>query len=262
VETETALTRREATLRSVATTCLAGIALVQAIGLPSLFVQGKQLAVLSLAGMGLCVLLGWSLAAAPAGAARQVWRVVAGTGGLVLAAWAVPHVFAIPGIDSDQGHWATMPGLACGALGAVCLALAVAAVPPTRTEVRGLATGLAVLLAFAPVVGILLVALGPGTAGGENVLASGGHVHSLHSHGSPENSIVFQPSPGGHGGHYVFKTTAIPHYSPAALGLMVAAAFVFAYGAVAYLRRRTEPLESGGLSLDLDLDLDLDRRLA
>jgi hypothetical protein len=260
VETETALTRREATLRSVATVCLAGIALLQAIELPSLFVQGKQLAVLSLAGMGLCIVLGWSLAAAPAGAARQVWRVVAGAGALVLAGWAVPHVFAIPGVASDQGHWATMPGLASGVLGAVCLTLAVVAVPPTRAQVRGLATGLAVLLAIAPVVGVLLVALGPGTVGGETVLASGGHVHSLHSHGSPENSIVFQPYPGGHGGHYVFKTTAVPHHTPFGIALIVAAAFVFAYGAVAYLRRRTAPVESAGLSLDLDLDLD--RRLA
>jgi hypothetical protein len=253
VETDTALSRREATLRSVATTCLAGIALVQAIMLPSLFVQGRQLAVLSLAAMGLCVALGLGLAAAPAGAARQLWRLVAGTAALVLAGWAVPHAFTIPGLDGDRGQWTAMPGVACGALASVCLVLAVAAVPPTRAAVRGLATGVAVLVALAPVVGVLLVGLGPGTAGGETVLASGGHIHS---HGSPESAIVFQPLPGGHGGHYVYKTTAIPHHTPLALALMVAAAFVFAYGAVAYLRRRSMPLESVGLSgLELESGL-------
>src|SRR4051794_40291590 len=104
METETALSRREATLRSAATTSLAGIALVQAIKLPSLFAQGGQLAVLSMAAMVACVALGLSLAAAPADAARQVWRVVAAIAALVLAGWAVPHAFRIPGIADDTGH--------------------------------------------------------------------------------------------------------------------------------------------------------------
>jgi hypothetical protein len=248
------LSHREATLRSAATTCLAIIALVQAIELPSLFVQGRQLAVLSIAGMGLCVALGLVLAAAPAGVARQLWRVVAGTGVLVLAGWAVPHAVAIPGLDGDRGHWTAMPGVVCAALAAVCLALAVAAAPPTRQSLRGGATAVVVLLALTPVVGMLLVGLGPGTAGGETVLASGGHIHS---HGSPEGAIVFQPLPGGHGGHYVYKTTPVPHHTPVGLGLMVAATFVFAYGAVAYLRRRTTPLEpvSGLAGLDLESGL-------
>jgi hypothetical protein len=71
--------------------------------------------------------------------------------------------------------------------------------------------------------------------------------------------MVFQPLPGGHGGRYVYKTTPVPHHTPVGLGLMVAAAFVFTYGAVAYLRRRTTPLESAGLS---GLELDLERGLA
>ena len=70
VEMETTLTRREATLRSAATTSLAGIALVQAVGLPFLFAQGGQLAVLSMVAMTACVGLGLALAAAPADAAR------------------------------------------------------------------------------------------------------------------------------------------------------------------------------------------------
>jgi hypothetical protein len=240
VETDTPLSRREATLRSAATTCLAGIALLQAIELPSLFAQGRQLAVLSIAAMGLCIGLGLALAAAPAGAARQLWRVVAGTAVLVLAGWAVLRAFTIPGLDGDRGDWTAMPGLACAALAAGCLMLAVAAVPPTRREARGLAVALAVSVALAPVVGMLLVGLGPGTAGGETVLASGGH---LHSHGSPESSIVYQPLPGGHGGHYVYRAVTRPHQTALGAGLIVAAAFVFTYGAVGYLRRRTAPLE-------------------
>jgi hypothetical protein len=249
VDTDTALTRREATLRSAATTCLAGLALIQAIELPPLFAQGKQLAVLAIAATALCIVLGWSLAAASAGAARQVWRVVAGTGVLVVAGWAAQHAFSIPGLASDRGNWDSLPGLASATLGLLCVGLAVAAVPPTRAMVRSLATALAVTLALTPVVAIVLVGLGPGTSGGENVLASGAHIHS---HGSPENAIIFQPLPGG-GGRYVYKTTVPPHHSPVGIGLMVAAAFMYAYGAVAYLRRRSAPAESSGLAgLDLE----------
>jgi hypothetical protein len=244
VETETALSRREATLRSAATTSLAGIALVQAIGLPSLFVQGGQLAVLSMAAMAACIGLGLSLAVASAEAAGQLWRLVAATAVLVLAGWAVPHAFAIPGAGGT-GHWTAMPGLACAALAAVCLALAVSAARPGRAATRTIATALAVVVALAPAAGVLLVGLGPGTVGGETVLASGGH---LHSHGSPENAIVFQPLPGGHGGHYVYRAKPQPHQTAISLGLVVAAAFVFTYGAVGYLRRRTAPVERMALA--------------
>src|SRR3954451_17114675 len=96
VENSAMLSRREATLRSAATTCLVGIALVQAIGLPFLFAQGRQLAVLSMAALALCLGLGMALAAAPAGGGRQLWRVVAAAAVVVLAGWAVPHVVAVP----------------------------------------------------------------------------------------------------------------------------------------------------------------------
>jgi hypothetical protein len=244
VETETALTRREASLRSAATTSLAAIALVQAIELPFLFVQGGQLAVLSMAAMAACVGVGLALAAASAGAARQVWRLVAATGALVLAGWAVPHAFAIPGA-AGPGRWTAMPGLVSAALAAVCLALAVAAVRPGRAAARTMAMTLAVVVALAPAAGMLLVGLGPGTVGGETVLASGGH---LHSHGSPEDAIVFQPFPDGRGGRYVYRTRPAPHQTPLGLGLIVGAGFIFTYGAVGYLRRRTVPVESVGLA--------------
>jgi hypothetical protein len=245
VEAETTLTRREATLRSAATTSLAGIALVQAIGLPFLFAQGGQLAVLSMGAMAACIALGLALAAAPADAARQVWRLVAGAAGLVLAGWAVPHAFVIPGIEGATGHWTALPGLACAALAAVCLVLAVAAMRPARVAARTVAATVAVVVALAPAAGVLLVGLGPGTVGGETVLASGGH---LHSHGSPENALVYQPLPDGGGGRYVYRTKPAPHQTAFGLGLTIAAAFVFAYGAVGYLRRRTVPVERVGLA--------------
>jgi hypothetical protein len=247
VNTDTALSRREATLRSAATMCLTGIALVQATELPSLFVQGRQLAVLSIASTVLCVVLGWKLASAPAEAAARVWRVVAAAAALELSGWVALHAFGIPGLSADRGNWAALPGLGSAVLAAACLVLAVVAARPTRAAMRGLATALAVSLAFAPPAAILLVALGPGTAGGEAVLASGGHIHS---HGSPEDAIVFQPLPGGKGGHYVYKAKAIPHQTTLTFGLIVTAAFVFTYGAVVYLRRRTaegEPLGIAGV---------------
>jgi hypothetical protein len=244
VDSASMLSRREATLRSAATTCLAGIALVQAIELPSLFAQGRQLAVLSMAAMALCLVLGWALAAAPASAAGQLWRGVAATGALVLAGWAVPHAFVVPGL-AGRGSFTAMPGLACGLMGAALPVLAAAAARPTRAAWRGFAVALAVAVALAPAAAAALVALGPGTAGGETVLASGGHIHS---HGSPENSIVFQPLPGGRGGRYVYRTTAPPRRTSFELALFVGAAFMFTAGAVLYLRGRSAPSEPVALA--------------
>jgi hypothetical protein len=239
------LSRREATLRSAATTCLAGIALVQAIELPSLFVQGGQFAVLSIVAMALCIVLGWALAAAPARAGRQLWGVVAMTGVVVLAGWAATRAFAIPGITHHQAHWGAGSGLIPAVLAAVCVALSIVAVPPTRAAVRGLLTAVAVTAAFAPGAGVMLFALGPGLSGGETVLAAGGH---LHSHGSGEASIVYQQLPGGRGGHYVFQAVAPAHQTPFGIALMIATAVLFCYGAVGYLRRRTAPRESVALA--------------
>jgi hypothetical protein len=256
MDTDISLSRREATLRSATTTCLAGIALVQAIDLPSLFVQGRQFGVLAMAAMVVCVGLGLALAAAPAGA-KWLWHTVAGSALVVFAGWAVPRLFTIPGLDHHKGHWLGMPGAAAGALAAVCLVLTVVAAPPTRSAARGLATATAVLAAMGPCVGALLVAIGPGPRGGEAVLASVNHIHS---HGTPESAIVYQPLPGGHGGHYVFRAVPTAHQTVLALALIVAAAFVFTYGAVGYLRRRSAPSPPATFS-DLELP-DLERGLA
>jgi hypothetical protein len=237
-----ALSRREAALRATATTCLVGIAVVQAIGLPYLLVQGTQLAVLSMATMAVCVGLGLTLAAASAGAARQLWRAVAAADLLVLAGWAAPHVFAVPGIAGDRGQWTAPAGAISAALALACLAVAVVAAPPTRASVRGLLTATAVVIALAPGAGVLLVSLGPGTFGGETVLAAGAHIHS---HGSPESAIVYQPLPGGKGGHYVYKAVAAPHQTPFEAALIIAAGLIFIYGVVGYLRRR---VAAGGSS--------------
>src|SRR4051794_12041505 len=155
MDAETMLSRREATLRGAATTCLGGIALLQAIGLPAAFTEGTQFGVLSMTAMALCICLGWALAAAPADAARPLWSVVAGAAVLVLAGWAAPRVFAVPGLSHAGGHWTAMPGAACGALAAACLLVAGAAARPTRPAARGLATAVALLLALGPGVGVL-----------------------------------------------------------------------------------------------------------
>jgi len=236
------LSRREATLRAAATTCLVGIALVQAIGLPYLLAQGTQLAVLSMATMAVCVGLGLSLAAASAGAARQLWRAVAAADLLVIAGWAVPHVFAVPGIAGDRGQWTAPAGAVSAALAVLCLVVAAVAAPPTRASLRGLLTTAAVVIALAPGAGVLLVSLGPGTFGGETVLAAGAHIHS---HGSFENAIVYQALPGGKGGHYVYKASATPHQTTFEAALIIVAGLIFIYGVVGYLRRR---VAAGGSS--------------
>jgi hypothetical protein len=255
VETDTALSRREATLRSAATICLVGIAFLQALELPSLFAQGRQLAVLSIVATGLCITLGWLLAATPTGVGRKLWHAVAGTAALVLVGWALSHAAALPGLASDRGNWASMPGLVTGVFALVALVVAIASGPPSRAAVRGLATAAAVSVAITPAAAVAIVALGPGTAGGETVLASGGHIHS---HGSPESAIVFQPLPGGKGGHYVYKATATPHMTAIGFGLLAAATFVFLYMTLTFLRRRTiVSSDSVGLS-----GFDMNGRLA
>jgi hypothetical protein len=255
MDTTTVLSRREAMLRSVTTACLAGIALVQALGLPSLFVTGRQFGVLSMAAMTLCIALGWALAAAPADSSRRLWRLVAATAVLVLAGWAVPRLFAVPGLAFQSDHQTTSlnggskltPADASAALGAVCLVLSVVALRPTRAALRGLATAVAVLAAMSPAVAAVFVAVGPGTLGGETSLGTGAHHHG---HASFENAIQFRAGSGLHGSHFVVAVTPQPHQSVFSVALMVSLALVFVYGAVAYLRRRSEPVAGmalGGL---------------
>ena len=252
MDTTTVLSRREAMLRSVTTACLAGIALVQALGLPSLFVTGRQFGVLSMAAMTLCIALGWALAAAPADSSRRLWRLVAATAVLVLAGWAVPRLFAVPGLAFQSDHQTTSlnggskltPADASAALGAVCLVLSVVALRPTRAALRGLATAVAVLAAMSPAVAAVFVAVGPGTLGGETSLGTGAHHHG---HASFENAIQFRAGSGLHGSHFVVAVTPQPHQSVFSVALMVSLALVFVYGAVACLRRRSEP--AAGMAL-------------
>jgi hypothetical protein len=176
--------------------------------------------------------------------ARQLWGVVAANAVLVLAGWAAPHAFAVPGLADRRGDWTAMPGTVCAALAAVCLVLAALAVPPARATARALATTVAVLVALAPCAGTLLVALGPGPAGGETALAPGGHVHA--QSGLDETRIRYQPIAGGHGGHFVYRAAATPRQTPLGVAILVAAALVFLAGAVAHLRRRSALAQADG----------------
>jgi hypothetical protein len=245
------LSRREAALRAAATTSLAGIALVQAIELPSLLAQGGQFAVLAAALLVSCLGLGWALASAPAGAAGFLWRAAGGTGALVVAGFAVPRAFWIPGSESIKAHWLTTAGTASAVLALVCIAVAIAAARPTRAAIRQLLAAAFVAAMLAPGVAVLLVAAGPTPPGGAEALTTGGHVHSHGGHANPaavESAIVFAPLPGG-GGHYVYRLPATPRPTPVALGLIFAAAFMFTYGAITNLRRRTvAPAGSTGMA--------------
>lgn len=244
-----ALTVREAALRATATVCLAGIALVQAIELPSLFAQGGQFAVLSIAAMAICVVLGLALTAAPAGAAGPLWRLVAAAAAVALAGWALPRAFALPGLEENAyggqavvgalQRWASMPGAICAALAIVCLVVAGVAGRPARPRARALATALAVLAAVGPGVWVGLVALGPGAIGGEQSLAAG-HVHSHagHSAAALPEAIQYRAGSGRAGGHFLVFVTPPARQTPLGLGLLSAAAFIFTAAAVGHLRRR------------------------
>jgi hypothetical protein len=238
-EPEAALSPREATLRSVATIGLAGIAVAQAIGLPSVLEQGGRFAVLSAAAMAMCVALGLALAAAPAETGGPVWRMVAAAAVAMLAGWALPHAVAVPGLEAAQGAWAALPGAIAAGLAVVCLVVAGVAGRPRRPAARALATALAVLVTLAPGVWVLLVALGPGPAGGEQSLAAG-HVHEhVHAGGFGEESIQLRQ--GSKGNHYLVPVTTPARPTPLGAGLVAAAALMFTAGGVGHLRRRTAP---------------------
>jgi len=231
----TALSRREAMRRSAATACLAGIALVQAIELPSLLARSATLAVLSLGSIALCVGVGLALAAAAATASPAVWRAVAATSALVLAGWSLPRAVALPAPAGARGEWAATPAVACAGLAAGCLVLAAIARAPGRAGARRIAAASVVLVAFGPGIVALLVATGPGPAGGETAIAADVHVHA--SSIAPERDILFRP--GRTGNHYVTRVPAPPRAPAIGIALAVAAASMFVAGAVGSLRGRS-----------------------
>ena len=242
LEAEAALGRREAMLRAAAVTCLTGVALVQAVGLAPLFAQSRLLGVLSLTAMTLCIALGWTLAAAPDRASRQLWRLVAVTAALVLAGWAASRALGVPGLPGSRGRWTAMPGAASAALAGVALALALVAARPTRASARGLVTAAALLAAMAPGTGVLLVATAPGPRG-----RRGG---ARRRRPRPRAGLArasklrFQPGSGRHGSHYVISATPRPRRTALDVALVAAAALVFVSGAIGCLRRRSAPWAS------------------
>jgi hypothetical protein len=233
LDAATALTRREATLRAGATLSLAGIALVEAIELPSLWGQGRPFA-LAMAAMVLCIVVAFAPAAAPAHASRPLWRTVAAVAVVVLAGWAVPRAVALPDTADARGAWTSMPGAACAALAAVSLMLAAAAGRPTRATAGGLATAVALVLAIGPLVGALLVAVEPGPPGGESAIIADVHVHAHLTTG--ESDIVFRP--GRSGNHYLTPVATPPRPPAIGVALVAGVAFAFVLGAIGQLRRR------------------------
>ena len=181
-----------------------------------------------------------ALAATPAHASRQLWRVAAATDLLVLAGWAVPRAASLPDTSSSLGAWASMPGAACATLAAVGLVLAAVAMRPTA---RGLATAAALLLAIGPGAGALLVAVEPGPPGGEAAITADVHVHQHLTTG--ETDILFRPTKGN---HYVTPITTPPNAPAVGVALVVAFAFTFVAGAIAHLRRRGAAPREAGMS--------------
>ena len=240
----TALSSREATLRSAATAALAGIALVQTIELPALLTHGRQLGLLSLAATALCVAVAAALVVAPASAARRLWRTVSATAVAVLAGWAATRVFAVPG-TGGRGE-GTILG-AGAALAAAALVAALVAGRPYGARARRLAKAAALLVAVVPGVTLLIIAMAPGRANGVTALSSGAHVHHI---GDPEVGLVFRAIPGAHGGQWVYQAqTAAPGQTTLGAVLALAAAALFVYGAISYLRRRSRAHADAGVAL-------------
>jgi hypothetical protein len=238
LEAEAVLDHREAELRAAAVTCLTGFALVQAIGLAPLLAESRLLGVVSLTGMTLCIALAWTLAAAPAVASPGLWQLVAVAAALVLTGWTASRVLGIPGLADSRGRWIAMPGAATAALAGVALALSLVAAPPTLASLRRLATGVAVVAALGPGVGVLLVAAAPGPPGGETALAAPGHTHVR---GAVAPKLRHVAGPGRDAGYFVIATTPRPRPTAVNLVLLAATALVFLAGALGGLRRRSAP---------------------
>jgi hypothetical protein len=231
----TTLSGREATLRSAATAALAGIALVQTIELPPLLTQGRQLGLLSLAATALCVGVAAALVVAPASAARRLWRTVSATALAVLAGWAATRVFAVPG-PGGRGEGSIL-GAAGAVLAVAALVAALAAGGPYGARARRLAKIAALLIAVGPGVAGLIIALAPGRTDRVTALASDAHVQHV---GDPEVGLVFRAIPGHHGGQWVYQAPAdAPAQTIRGVVLALAAAALFLYGAIGYLRRRS-----------------------
>ena len=203
------LSRREATLRSAATTCLVG----HRAG------AGDRAAVPARAGKAARPSCRWRRWRCASGSAWRspprppAPRASSGARSPPRTCWCSPAgpprtCSRSPASPATAASGRRPPGVVSAALAVACLVVAAVAAPPTRASLRGLLTTAAVVIALAPGAGVLLVSLGPGTFGGETVLAAGAHIHS---HGSFENAIVFQALPGGKGGHYVYKASAAPH---------------------------------------------------
>ena len=90
-------------------------------------------------------------------------------------------------------------------------------------------------LALAPGAGALLVALGPGPAGGEKTI-SGGATSHVHVHATAQGS--FRPGFGGHAGHYVYPNARPPQLPSWGLALPVGLAAGATYLAAGALQRR------------------------
>jgi len=166
---------------------------------------------------------------------------------VVLAGWALPRAYAVPGLETARGHWTALPGGVCAALAAGCLLAAVLAGRTRRPSARALATALALLAAFGPGVWVVLVALGPGIVGGEQTLAAG-HVHGqVHSAQFGEAAIQYRAGSGREGGRYVVAVQAPARRGPGELVLVVAMTLLFTSSTVGRLRGRSAPVARFGL---------------
>jgi ABC-type Mn2+/Zn2+ transport system permease subunit len=124
---------------------------------------------------------------------------------------------------------------------------AVAAGRPNLARLRRLATAAALLIAVGTGVAGVIVATAPGRATGATALSAGVHVHHI---GDPETGMVYRAVPGGQGGRWVYQLPApAPQQTTLGVTLAVAAAALFLYAAIGYLRRRSRAHADAGRGL-------------
>ena len=241
------LTRREATLRTVAIAALSGLAVVHLVALPYAVVQGAPIAAVRAVAIAASLRVASSLATAGDGGGRAAWRAVVALGALTGAGWLVTRAVAVPGVAEDAGHWTSGLGLAAAGLAAALLAAGMVA--PAEAGGRAVALSLrpvvgatAVALALAPSAAAALVALGPAPVHDHGLAPASISAHPVHGSAvDPSAAARFRPGFGGHTGHYVYANATPPHLPPWALALALGAAAGFVWLAGAALARRSAP---------------------
>jgi copper transport protein len=246
------ITKREASLRTVAIAALVGLAVVNLVALPYARLQGTLIAAVGAAAIAASLRVACALATGGAAPGRAAWRAAVALGVLTCGGFAVTRAVAVPGVGEDAGRWTSGLGLVAVAFAVSLLTVGALATRGAggravarrrRAGLRRVAGATAVGLALAPGAAIALVALGPAPVHHHGLAAASISAHVGHTAAAAPSAgaVRFRPGFGGHAGRYVYANATRPHLPRWALALAIGAAATFVWLAGASLAGRASP---------------------